>query len=165
MKRRGLSLLEMMASTTIMAAVMGAVVVVVQSSYACWNAHESDLNIEENAYAVLNHFVREMRQATAVTAISAANNMAGTLSITNSSGVTNTWALNGTTVTFNNGGGAQNLATSINQLSFTGYKPDGVTTTTTVANIQMVKCTVQVTLSHGAGLTRTVSMTAWIRSW
>jgi prepilin-type N-terminal cleavage/methylation domain-containing protein len=165
MKRRGLSLLEMMAATTIMAAVMGAVVVVVQSSYACWNAHESDLNIEENAYAVLYHFVREMRQATAVTAITAASNTAGSLSITNSSGTTETWAISGSTVTFNNGSGAQNLATSINQLSFTGYQPDGVTATTTVANIQMVKCTVQVTLTHGAGLTRTVSTTAWIRAW
>jgi len=165
MKRRGLSLLEMMASTTIMAAVMGAVVVVVQSSYACWNAHESDLDIEENAYAVLSHFVREMRQATAVTAISAANNNAGSLSITNAAGTTETWAITGTTVTFNNGTGAQNLAKSINQLTFVGYQPDGTTATTTVANIQMVKCTVQVTLSHGAGLTRTVSTTAWVRSW
>jgi prepilin-type N-terminal cleavage/methylation domain-containing protein len=165
MKRRGFSLLEMMASTTIMAAVMGAVVVVVQSSYSCWNAHESDLNIEENAYAVLNHFVREMRQATTVTAISAASNNAGTLSITNASGTTETWALSGTTTTFNNGSGAQNLATSINQLNFVGYQPDGVTATTTVANIQMIKCTVQVTLSHGAGVTRTVSTTAWVRSW
>ena len=155
----------MMASTTIMAAVMGAVVVVVQSSYSCWTAHESDLDIEENAYAVLNHFVREMRQATAVTAISAANNNAGTLSITNASGTTESWALSGTTVTFNNGSGAQNLATAINQLTFVGYQPDGVTATTTVSKIQMVKCTVQVTLSHGAGITRTVSTTAWVRSW
>src|SRR2546425_2484345 len=101
MKRRGLSLLEMMAATTIMAAVMGAVVVVVQSSYACWNAHESDLDIEENAYAVLSHFVREMRQAATVTAISVASNNAGSLSITNASGTAETWAISGTTVTFN----------------------------------------------------------------
>jgi Tfp pilus assembly protein PilW len=165
MKRRGLSLLELMASTTIMAAIMGAVVVVVQSSFACWNAHESDLDIEENAYAVLNHFVREMRQATAVTAITAAGDTAGSLSITNSSGTTVTWAISGTTVTFNNGTGAQNLATSINQLTFVGYQADGTTATTTVANIHMVKCTVQVTLTHGAGITRTMSTTAWIRSW
>jgi hypothetical protein len=155
----------MMASTTIMAAVMGAVVVVVQSSYSTWNGYESDLDIEENAYAVLNHFVREMRQATAVTAISAASNNAGSLSITNSSGTTETWAISGTTVTFNNGSGAQNLATSINQLNFVAYQPDGTTTTTTVANIQMVKCTVQVTLAHGAGLTRTISTSGWLRSW
>jgi prepilin-type N-terminal cleavage/methylation domain-containing protein len=165
MKRRGLSLLEMMAATTIMSAVMGAVVVVVQSSYACWSAHESDLDIEENAYAVLNHFVREMRQATAVTAISAASNNAGLLSVTNSSGATVTWGITGTTATFNPGTGAQNLATSINQLNFVGYQADGTTATTTVANIQVVKCAVQVTLSHGAGLTRTVSTIAWIRSW
>jgi prepilin-type N-terminal cleavage/methylation domain-containing protein len=165
MKRRGLSLLEMMAATTIMSAVMGAVVVVVQSSYACWSAHESDLDIEENAYAVLNHFVREMRQATAVTAISAASSNAGSLSVTNSSGATVTWGITGTIATFNPGTGAQNLATSINQLNFVGYQADGTTATTTVANIQVVKCTVQVTLSHGAGLTRTVSTIAWIRSW
>ena len=36
-----------------MATVMGAVVVVIQSSYSAWNAHEADLDVEENAYAVL----------------------------------------------------------------------------------------------------------------
>jgi prepilin-type N-terminal cleavage/methylation domain-containing protein len=165
MQRRGLSLLELMAATTIMATVMGAVVVVIQSSYSAWNAHEADLDVEENAYAVLNHFVREMRQAAAVTAITAASNNAGSLSITNATGTTETWAISGTTVSFNNGSGAQNLATSINQLNFVGYQADGTTATTTVANIQMVKCTVQVTLSHGAGVTRTVSVDAWMRAW
>ena len=57
------------------------------------------------------------------------------------------------------------LAKSINQLIFEGFEADGVTPTTVVDDIQIVKCTVQVTLTKGGGTTRTVSAKAWIRSW
>jgi hypothetical protein len=89
------------------------------------------------------------------------------LSFTTATGVVQSWSLNGGTseVNFNNGTTSNVLAKSINQLIFVGYEADGVTATTNVADIQVVKCTVQVTLSQGGGVTRTVSAKAWIRSW
>jgi len=165
-RRGGFSLLEMMAATTIMAVIMGSVVVVIRSGYAVWNAHEQDLDIAENGYDVLRHFVRQMRQAGSVTSITAASNTTGSLSFVNASGVTQTWSLDGSSqVNFNNGTSTQLLAKSINQLSFVGYKSDGVTATTTVAEIHIVKCTVQFTLTKGGGTTKNVSAMAWIRSW
>lgn len=165
-RRSGFSLLEMMAATTIMAVIMASVVVVIRSGYAVWNAHEQDLEIAENGYDVLRHFVRQMRQAQTVTAITAASNTAGSLSFTNANGVTHTWSLDGSSqVNFNNGTSTQLLAKSINQLIFVGYKADGVTTTTTVSDIHLVKCIVQFTLTKGGGTTRNVSALAWIRSW
>ena len=83
-RRRGLSLLEMMAATAIMATITASVVVVMRSGYAVWNAHEADIDILENGYGVLRHFVTQMRQATDVTAITAANNTQGSLSFTTS---------------------------------------------------------------------------------
>src|SRR3990172_11070237 len=94
-RRYGFSLIEMMAATTIMAVVMTSVIVVVRSGYAVWNAYEQDIDIAENAYGVLRHFVRQMRQATAVTAISAPSDTTGDLSYTTARGLTQSWSLNG----------------------------------------------------------------------
>jgi prepilin-type N-terminal cleavage/methylation domain-containing protein len=165
MRRGGFSLLELMVATAIMATVMTSMVVIVRSGYGIWNAQEQDIDIAENANGVLRHFVREMRQATSVTAISAAGSTTGSLSFTTSAGVTRTWSYSGGQVLFNNGTATQLLAPSINELNFIGYEADGTTQTTTVDEIQVVKCTVKVTMTSGGGTTRTVSCRAWVRSW
>jgi prepilin-type N-terminal cleavage/methylation domain-containing protein len=165
--RRGFTLLEMMVASAIMATLMTSVVVIVRSGYAVWNAQEQDISIANNANAVLRHFVRELRQATAVTAISAASSTSGNLSIQTASGTAKSWSHNSGTseVSFNNGTSTQLLAPTITELNFVGYEADGVTTTTVVADIQMVKCTVKVTLTQGGGTTRTVACRGWVRSW
>jgi type II secretory pathway pseudopilin PulG len=162
-----LSLLEMMVATAIMATLMTSVVVVMRSGFAVWKAQEADIDVLENGYGVLRHFAQQLRQATAITAISTASDTAGTLSFTTATGVTRIWARNAalSEVNFNNGTSNQLLAKGINSLTFTGYKADGVTATTTVAQIQVVQCSVQITLPRGAGVTRTISTRAWVRSW
>jgi hypothetical protein len=157
----------MMVATAMMAALMASVVVVMRSGYAVWNAQEADVDALENGYGVLRHFVQQLRQADVVTAISAPSDTTGDLSFTTSTGVTRSWSHNGGTgeVYFNNGTSNQLLARNIDTLSFTGYEADGVTPTTVIADIQMVRCAVQITLPQGAGVTRTLSCHAWIRSW
>jgi hypothetical protein len=156
----------MMAATAIMATITASVVVVMRSGYAVWKAQEADIDVLENGYGVLRHFVRQMRQATAVTAITASNNPLGSLSFNTPAGATPTWARNASNdVYFNNGTSNQLLAKNINSLTFTGYKADGVTATTTVGEIQVVQCQVQITLPRGAGVTRTLTTRAWVRSW
>jgi prepilin-type N-terminal cleavage/methylation domain-containing protein len=165
--RPGLSLLEMMVATTIMATLMASVVVVMRSGYAVWNAEQADIDALENAYAVLRHFVQQMRQADSVTAISAPSDTSGDLSFLTATGATRSWTHNGAPkeIYFDNGAGSGLLANGIDTLTFTGYEADGVTETTVVNDIQVVECAVQVTLPQGAGVTRTVSCHAWIRSW
>ena len=164
---RGLSLLEMMIATTIMATLMTSVVVVMRSGYAVWNAEEADIDALENAYGVLRHFVQQMRQADSITIISAPSDTTGDLTFLTSAGATRSWSHNGAPkeITFNNGVTSGLLAKSIDALTFVGYEADGTTQTTLVDDIQVVKCTVQVTLPQGGGVTRTVSCQAWIRSW
>jgi hypothetical protein len=160
----GLSLLEMMVATAMMAMLMTSVVVVMRSGRAVWSAQESDIDKLENGYGVLRHFVQQMRQADSISAISAASDTTGDLSFLTATGTTRSWSHNGAPaeILFNAGTGSQLLARDINTLSFIGYEADGTTQTTVVNDIQAVKCTVQVTL---AGTTRTVSCRAWIRSW
>lgn len=156
-----------MVATAIMATLMASVVVLTRSGYAVWNAQEADIDVLENGYGVLRHFAQQLRQATAVSAISAPSDAAGALSFTTATGTTRTWTRSAaqSEVYFNNGASNQLLAKSINALSFTGYKADGVTQSTVVSEIQVVQCSVQVTLPHGAGVTRTITTRAWIRSW
>jgi type II secretory pathway pseudopilin PulG len=161
-----MSLLEMMVATTIMATLMASVVVVIRSGYAAWNAQESDIDRLENAYGLLRHFAQQLRQASSVTAISAPASTTGSLSFLTPTSATRTWSYSGGgDVYFHNGTSNQLLAKSINSLNFVGYEADGVTSTMAVDEIQIVKCTVQVTLPRGGGVTRTVSSRAWIRSW
>jgi type II secretory pathway pseudopilin PulG len=162
-----LSLLEMMVATAMMATLMTSVVVVMRSGYAVWNAQEADVDALENGYGVLRHFVQQLRQADSVSAISAPSDTTGDLAFVTVSGTTRTWTHNGAPeqVFFNNGTSNQMLARGIDTLTFTGYEADGVTATTVVADIQVVKCTVQVTLPQGGGVPRTISGRAWIRSW
>src|SRR5687768_6868039 len=108
---RGFSLLEMMVATAIMATLMSSVVVVMRSGYAVWNAQENDVDVLENGYGVLRHFVQQLRQADAVTAISASSDTTGDLSFMTATGVTRTWSHNGPAeqVYFNNGTSNQML--------------------------------------------------------
>jgi hypothetical protein len=157
----------MMIATTIMATLMASVVVVLRSGYAVWNAQEADIDTLENAYGVLRHFSQQIRQADGVIAISGPSDTTGDLSFLSAAGTTRSWSHNGAQkqVTFNNGVSGGLLARSIDTVTFTGYEADGVTQTITVEDIQVVHCAVQVTLPRGAGVTRTVSCRAWIRSW
>ena len=165
--RRGLSLIEMMAATAMLATLMASVVVVIRTGYASWNAQEADIDVLENAYGVMRHFVQQLRQADSITAISAPSDTAGELSFLTVSGITRSWSHDGAPkqVFFNNGIANQLLARNIDSLSFTAYEADGVTETLVVEDIQVVKCTVQATLPRGGGQARSVSGRAWIRSW
>jgi hypothetical protein len=156
----------MMAATAIMATLMTSVVVVMRSAYTTWNAQEADIDVLENGYGVVRHFVQQMRQADSVTAITLPANTLGSLTFVTSTGAARTWARNASNdVYFNNGTSNQLLAKNINSLTFTGYEADGITATTVVDDIQVVTCTAQITLPRGAGVTRTISGRAWIRSW
>jgi hypothetical protein len=162
-----MSLLEMMTATTIMATLMATVVVVVRSGYAAWNAQEADIDRLENGYGVLRHVAQQLRQSVSVTAISAPASTTGSLTFLPATGAIRTWSYNSgsSEVYFNNGSSNQVLAKTIGSLNFVGYEADGVTATTAVDDIQVVKCTVTVTLPRGSGVTRTLSCRAWIRSW
>lgn len=156
----------MMAAAAITATLMASTMVVIRSSYAAWEAHEGDLEKTAAADAVLRHLVRAIRQADSVSSITDSTDTTGRLDLLNASGGTDYWEHTGTAdgVVVYNAAGAV-LAEGIDSLVFTGYEADGTTTTTTAADVHLIRCTVTVTLPRGAGETRTASCCGWVRSW
>jgi prepilin-type N-terminal cleavage/methylation domain-containing protein len=167
--RPGMTLLELMAAVTMMATLMASVVVLVRSSYAAWQAHETDMEAAETAYATLRHVVRHVRQASAVSAISDSVDTSGNLALVMHSGETRLWQHTGGSKQVFYGVApavaTQLLADNVNQVVFFGFEADGTTATTVVEDIRCVKCTVEVTMPAGGGTSRTLSSHAWLRSW
>lgn len=166
-RRCGFTLTEMIASMAIMAVITTSGFVVVRTANDAWKRHRDDANKRREAFAAVEHFSRRVRQAIRVTAISAAANTAGSLTVLMPAGVANMWSRNaGTNQVLYGTTSANNLlATGITETTFVGLKANGATTTETDL-IHAVRCTVKYTLSNPAGtVTETVSRTAWLRSW
>lgn len=159
-------MLELVVATAMLATVMTAVISLIRTSHAAWEAHEQDYERMENAYATLRHIVRCARQAQAVTHITDPSNPSGQITLLMPSGELHTWQLKSNDSVYY-GIGAPNhlLATDINELVFLGYRADGVTQATSVEEIQLVECRTKTILLHGAGESRIVRCKAWLRSW
>lgn len=166
-RRRGMSLLELVVATSMLAMVMGAVSMILRTSRQAWEAHEGDYTRVEAAHATLRHLVREVRQADAVTAISLATDNTGQLGLLMPTGVTRLWDHDaGTnTVNFTATSGSGMLANQITGLRLTGYKADGTTTTAVPDEVQFLKIDVTIQLPREVNGTRVVSSYVWVRSW
>jgi len=166
--RRGFTLVEMVASTAIMAVVTTSGFVVVRTANDAWVQHRDDASRRREALAVLEHVGRQVRQATRVMAISAPANTAGSLTVLLPGGATRVWSRNGGTNQIHYGSAAANnlLATGITEAIFVGFKADGATATTEPDLIHAVRCTVKYTVSLPTGpVTESVSRISWLRSW
>lgn len=162
-----MTLLELMLASAMLTTVLTAVSVVVRGAYNTWQAHEGDSQRIEAAHATVRHIVRQMRQAQAVTAITAKTNAAGSLSLLMTNGQTWVWSRNAGTDQVLHGvtTATHLLAENITELSFIGYELDGVTETTTVDDIHSIKCIAKTVLPRDSGGGRTVSCWGWVRAW
>jgi prepilin-type N-terminal cleavage/methylation domain-containing protein len=162
--RRGLSLLELVIATSMLALLMTAVSVVMRSSRQAWEAHVADYNRLEAAHATLRHIVRQVRQARSVTSISASTDDSGQLSLRMPDDTVVAWDHDDTNDTVNYGiTTADNLlATEISGLRFTGYEANGTTTTTVPDDVFALRVEVTVQMPTSA---RTIDSWAWLRSW
>ncbi len=166
-RRRALTLLELIVASVLLTTLVACIGGVLRGAHAAWQAHEEDIARIHAAHATLRHIVRRTRQAQAVTAITASNNTAGSITVTMSDGSTSIWARNSASSEVHYGTGAANqlLAEQITELTFTGYLADGVTPTTTPADIRAVRCQARVDLPYDTGGARNVVCWAWLRSW
>ena len=166
LRRPGLSLLEMVIASTMLAIVAATVVVVLRSSREAWEAHAADFSRIEAAHATLRHIVREVRQADAVTALSASTDNSGSLSLRMSDGSIKVWDHDaGTnTVSFGISTANQLLAPDITGLRFSGFRANGTTATTVADDVQCLRVEVTVQLPREANGERIVSSGDWVRS-
>jgi hypothetical protein len=162
-----MSLLELVIATSMLAMVLTAVMVVLRTGRQAWEAHEADFTRIESAHATLRHLVREVRQADAVTAISAAADASGSLALAMPDGSVKAWDHDAGSDCVNHGltTATELLAPNITALRFVGYEADGVTATTVPGDIQAVEIEVTVQLPVETNGTRVVHSWAWLRTW
>lgn len=165
--RGGMSLLELIIATSMLAMVLSSVTLVLRTGRLAWEAHEGDFVRLEAAHATLRHIVRQTRQAKAVTSLSAAADTSGMISLAMANGDVFVWDHDASTQRVNCGVGSANqlLATGITGLTIVGYKADASTETTNAADVQCLKITVTVTLPRETNATRNVTSWAWVRTW
>jgi type II secretory pathway pseudopilin PulG len=165
-RRRGLSLLEMVIASSMLALLLTSMSVVLRTGRQAWEAHEADYIRIEALHSTLRHIVRQIRAADAVTAISASNVNNGSLSLRMDDGSIQAWLRDNSNNVWSGITTAnQLLGTGITQLRFEGLRADGVTPTTTVSQIQCIRVTAQVQLPRETGGAKSASSLAWIRSW
>ena len=163
--RKGMSLLELVIATAIMAAIVTSAAALLRSSQTVWNTYNSDVAKLDAAHAVLRHIVRELRQCWSISAMTPAAQTTGSLSAVKGDGSTLVWTKSGSDVNYGVSTATNLLASDISELRFTGYAGDGVTATMTVGDIRSVRCTAVVLLDRDTNATKTIHCRAWLRAW
>lgn len=166
--RCGFTLLELIVSTAMLAALTTSCMVIVRTSYTVWNRHEDDHAQRQAGLNVLKHLVRQTRQTKAVTAISQASDISGSLTLLDLDGNQLVWEHDAVSkeVRYGVSTATNVLATNVEELSFVGYKVDGTTQTIEAGLIHSIQCTTKVKLTRPAGTDAiTTSSRVWIRVW
>jgi prepilin-type N-terminal cleavage/methylation domain-containing protein len=166
-RRRGFTLVEAIAATAIMATLTTASFALVRTANNAWLRHRDDSNRRREAVVAMQHIMRRVRQASRVTAITAAGDAAGSLTLQMTSGTNAIWSRNSGTnqVLFGTTSATNLLATGVTELTFVGLKANGSATTTQVDLIHAIRATIKYTVPRpGGSVTETLSCTAWLRS-
>ncbi len=166
--RHGFTLLELIVSTAMLAALSSSCMVIVRTSYTAWGRHEKDHSQRQASLAVLKHIVRQTRQAKSVMAISSASDISGSLSLLGTNGDILVWEHDAGSkeVLFGVGTATHVLATGIEELNFIGYRANGTTQTIDVGLIHSVRCSTQVNIARPSSTDSIkTSCQAWLRAW
>ena len=142
--------------------------VIVRTSYTAWNRHVDDHEIRQSGLGVLQHVVRNSRQARSVLDISLDTDNSGNLSLLDNNGNVLVWEHDGATkeVRYGRTTATDVLATGVETLNFVGLKADGITPTTEAGLIYSVQCTTTVNVERPSATdTISASSRAWVRSW
>ena len=79
--RRGMTLLELVIASTMLAVVLASVGVVMRTGRLAWEAHSNDYTRVEAAHAVIRHIVRSVRQAARVDSVTPSVDDSGRLAL------------------------------------------------------------------------------------
>jgi hypothetical protein len=166
--RRAFTLVEAIAATAMLAVLTTASFTLIRTANSAWLRHRDDAGRRREAVVAVQHIMRRVRQAYRVTAISAASDASGSLTLVMPGNVAATWDHNAGTNQLLYGASAATslLATGISEFSLLGLKADGATPTTETDLIHAVKCTIKYPLQRPAGaVVETLSSTSWLRAW
>ena len=161
----GFSLLELMVTAAMMATLATTVAIVLRSAQSTWDAHDTDHARLQAAHATLRHISRELRQAEGIVSVSPPGDSSGSISALMPNGTTVVWEHVPGQVNYGVATANSLLAQGIDELSFTAYRADGITTTTIGPDIHSILCRVKVAQPYQAAGNRTLSAWIWLRAW
>lgn len=168
-RRSGLSLLELVVSSAMLAVIVTSLSLVLRTARSAWDTAESDYGSLHHAHTIARHFVRQAREAASVSSL-ASNGRSVTLLLRDGDSVTWTYTAGGTgkyqdavNVTHSGTGQTSPLAYGIRELNFVGYDANSAITATP-QDIQLLEITVTVGIGKGT-VTRDVKSSVWVRAW
>ena len=145
----GFTLTELLIVVAITGLVMAAVLGIYMQGSQSFLIGSARVETQENARTVLDTIARELRTATAVTAVPSATNM----TFTDQDGVVVQYQLSGTTLNRIAGGVTTPLASGVVSFALTYYSAfDGATNTGTTTTLPTAVHVVRVQLSAGTSL-------------
>lgn len=163
-RRRGMTLLEMAVTISLLTVVITAVAALLRTTANTWDAYDSDHSRIEAAHGLARHFIRSFRQVSRVTSITTATDTNGMLVVTTSSGGSLAWFYTAEQAYYRVDGVDHLLADNVRELSFQGFKADGVTATENPDEIRAVRISVTIQLDREVDNERTVRCTGWLRT-
>jgi type II secretory pathway pseudopilin PulG len=168
-RRRGITLLELVITSSMLAVIGTSLGLVLRTSRTAWETNDSATALQQHAHAVVQHFVRNAREAYKVIAITAT-----AVTLETRAGEQLTWShqasgpdgrTNVVMVRFSFSGSQYPLAYNIRNLTFAGYKADGVTATTVASDVKIIQVNATVEQTDSAQLLQTAASRVWIRAW
>ncbi|GAB5405533.1 MAG: hypothetical protein Aurels2KO_37640 [Aureliella sp.] len=169
-KRSGLTLLELVIASSMLAVLMTSLSAVLRTARVAWETSDGDYSAMHHASTIARHLVREAREARKVTYLSPRGSE---IELELSNGSTIRWSHKASSasmtdvvlVSDSKSGTTEPIAHGIRNLSFVGYKADAKTVATNIDDIQLIEVQVTVDTPSASVASQTVSSIVWIRAW
>lgn len=167
--RRGVTLLELVISSSLLAVVATSLGLVLRTSRLAWEMNDTEYTAHHHAQTLVLHILRQAREAKRVTQISS-----GSLSIEDRNSNLVTWThqsigssgRNGTVaVSFGSSGEQHPVAYEIHNLTFIGLEADGTTPTTLPERVRALNISATVNIPGSSLPQQTYSSVVWVRAW
>ncbi|MBI2526262.1 MAG: prepilin-type N-terminal cleavage/methylation domain-containing protein [Candidatus Rokubacteria bacterium] len=150
--QRGFTLTELLVVTAVLAVVLGAVILIQQKGQEAYIMGSNRVETQQNARVALELMTRELRSATAVTAIPSGTDM----TFADQNGVSVRYQVTGGNLTRTAAGTTTTLIGGVQALTLTYYSAyDGQTgtgtTTGTASAVKVIKLNLETRTEEGAG--------------
>jgi len=150
--QRGFTLTELLVVTAVLAVVLGAVILIQQKGQEAYVMGSNRVETQQNARVALELMTRELRSATAVTAISSSTD----LTFTDQNGVSVQYQLASGNLTRKASGSTETLIGGVQSLAFSYYsayngQTNTGTTTGTASAVKVIKVALETGTEEAAG--------------
>lgn len=167
--RLGITLLELVISSSMLAVLATSLGLVLRTSRTAWESGDSHYVAQQHAQSVVLHFVRQARETRGVASIGSSR-----IQLELRDGSTMEWSLQSVgptgqpgTIMVKYSSPAQEipLAYGVSNLSFSGFEADGVTPSSQASKIQLVEVRATINVAGSSVAQQTFSSRVWIRAW